>query len=197
MFVKLSISLHVAVVCFILLLLLLLGFLGPQVRYVEVPRLGVEYEPLLPAYTTAKATQDLSLIYGLHHSSRQQRILNPQSEARDRTCIFMDTSWVRFQLSHNENSHIFTVVWKYVHCMKISKFKYLFYYSWTSGFLYIGNSATMIILEHVFWYTHFYQLYISDGYISWSKDTASLNMIYSALVGNCQTIFQTIPNSNI
>lgn len=41
MFVKLSISLHVAVVCFILLLLLLLGFLGPQVRYVEVPRLRV------------------------------------------------------------------------------------------------------------------------------------------------------------
>ena len=36
----------------------------------------------------------------LHHSSQQRRILNPLIEARDRTCILMDS----FPLSHNRNS---------------------------------------------------------------------------------------------
>ena len=31
----------------------------------------------------------------LHHSSQQRRI-NPLSKARDRTCILMDTSQIRF-----------------------------------------------------------------------------------------------------
>ena len=35
-------------------------------------------------------------ICNLHDSSQQCRILNPPSEARDRTCILMDTSWVHF-----------------------------------------------------------------------------------------------------
>ena len=47
-------------------------FLGPQPRHMEVLRLGVELELLLPAYTTATATQDLSLMCNLHHSSRQR-----------------------------------------------------------------------------------------------------------------------------
>ena len=58
-------------------------------------RLKVESELQVPAYTTATATQDPSCIFDLHHSSRQHRILNPLSEARDRTPILMDTSWVR------------------------------------------------------------------------------------------------------
>ena len=33
---------------------------------------------------------------GLHHGSRQRQILNPLSEARDRTCNLMDTSRIRF-----------------------------------------------------------------------------------------------------
>ena len=32
----------------------------------------------------------------LHHSSQKRHILNPLSEARDQTCIFMDTSWIHF-----------------------------------------------------------------------------------------------------
>ena len=61
----------------------------------EVPRLaGVELKLQLPAYTTATATQDPSHICDLRHSSRQHRILNPLSEARDGTCFLMDTSWV-------------------------------------------------------------------------------------------------------
>ena len=45
------------------------GFLGPHLQYIEVPRLGVESEPQLPAYTTATAVLDLSCICDLHCSS--------------------------------------------------------------------------------------------------------------------------------
>ena len=51
--------------------------------HTEVPRLGVKSELQLLAYATATATPDLSRVCNLHHSSRQYRILNPLSEARD------------------------------------------------------------------------------------------------------------------
>ena len=51
----------------------------------EVPRLGVESELQLLAYTTATATWDPSRICDPHHSSQQRWILNPLSEARDGT----------------------------------------------------------------------------------------------------------------
>ena len=47
----------------------------------EVPTLGVELELEPPAYITVTAMQDLSLICALHHSSQQNRILNPLSKA--------------------------------------------------------------------------------------------------------------------
>ena len=59
-------------------------------------RLRVELKLQLLAYTTATATQDLSCICDLHHSSWQSQILNPQSKARDRTCVFMDASQILF-----------------------------------------------------------------------------------------------------
>ena len=49
----------------------------------EVPRLGVEPQLKLPAYTTAMASWDLSLVCHLHHSSWQSRILKALSKARD------------------------------------------------------------------------------------------------------------------
>ena len=60
-----------------------------------VPRLGVKLELLLLAYTTATAMPDPSHICDLHHSAQQCWILNPLSEARDGTCLPVDTSWVR------------------------------------------------------------------------------------------------------
>ena len=57
-------------------------------------RLGVELELQLPAYTTATAMLDLSCVCDWHHSSWQGQILNPLSEARDQTCILMDTGQV-------------------------------------------------------------------------------------------------------
>ena len=51
----------------------------------EVPSLGVESELQLLAYATATATQDLSHICDLYHSSQQCQILNLLSDARDQT----------------------------------------------------------------------------------------------------------------
>ena len=58
-------------------------FLGPHPQHMEVPRLEVQLELQLPAYTTATATPDLSRVFDLHHSSWQHWILNPLSGARD------------------------------------------------------------------------------------------------------------------
>ena len=45
---------------------------------------------------TATATQDLSCVCNLHHSSRRCLILNPLSEAGDQTCNLMVISQIRF-----------------------------------------------------------------------------------------------------
>ena len=60
----------------------------------EVPRLGVELELLLPAYARATATQDPSGVCDLHHGSQQHRIHNLLSKARDRICVLMDASQI-------------------------------------------------------------------------------------------------------
>ena len=49
--------------------LFLIAFLGPHLRHMKVPWLGVESELQLLAYATATASQDLSCISDLHHSS--------------------------------------------------------------------------------------------------------------------------------
>ena len=68
------------------------SFLGLHVRHMEVPKLGVQSELQLLAYTTVTATQEPSHVCDRHPSSRQCRILNPLSEAKDQTCVFKDTS---------------------------------------------------------------------------------------------------------
>ena len=62
----------------------------------DVPRLGVQSELQLLAYTTATATQDLSYICNQHHSTQQHQIFNPLSKVRDPTHILIDPSWVRY-----------------------------------------------------------------------------------------------------
>jgi len=79
-----------------------LVFLGPHPWHMVVPRLGVQSELQLPAYATATATRGPSCICDLHHNSRQHRILRPLSEARDRTCVLMDTRQIRFRCATTE-----------------------------------------------------------------------------------------------
>ena len=63
----------------------------------EVPRLGVISELELLAYATTLATPNPSHICDLHHSSQQCQILNPLSEARDRTLILMGPSQIGYR----------------------------------------------------------------------------------------------------
>jgi len=57
-------------------------FSGSLPWHVEVPRLRVESELQLLAYTTATAMPDPSRVCNLHHSSRQHRILNPLEQGQ-------------------------------------------------------------------------------------------------------------------
>ena len=60
-------------------------FLGLHPHHMKFPRLGVETDLQLLAYTTATTTRDPSHVYDLHHSSGHHRILNPLSRARNQT----------------------------------------------------------------------------------------------------------------
>ena len=59
-----------------------------------IPRLGVEVELQLPAYTTATAMRDVSHVCDPHHSSLQCQILNPLDEVKDQIHNVMDPSQV-------------------------------------------------------------------------------------------------------
>ena len=59
----------------------------------EAPGLGFKSELQLLAYIITTATPDPGPVCDLHHSSLKCQILNPLSEARDRTHVLMDTSW--------------------------------------------------------------------------------------------------------
>ena len=65
-------------------------------QHKEVPWLGAESELQQPAYATATAMQDPSHSCDLPHTSWQCQILDPLSEARDRTHILMVTRWVYY-----------------------------------------------------------------------------------------------------
>ena len=65
-------------------------------QHIEVLKLGVELDLQLPAYAIATATEELSYVCDLHHSSQQCHILNPLSETRGQTHILMDTSEVHY-----------------------------------------------------------------------------------------------------
>ena len=69
----------------------LVFFLGRHLGHMEVPRLGVESELELLAYTTDIAMWDPS---HLHQSSQQLQIFNTVSGAGDQTLVLMDSSRV-------------------------------------------------------------------------------------------------------
>ena len=83
-------------------------FLGLLLQHIEVPTLGVKLELQLPNCTTATVTQDLSHVCDLYHSLWQCWTLNPQSEARDGTCILMDSSWVLYDWSRTGTPRVCT-----------------------------------------------------------------------------------------
>ena len=93
-------------VCLSFLCLFCFVFLGLHLQHMHVPKLGVESELKLPAYTTATALWDPGCVCSLCHSSRQCQILKPLSEARDGTHILVDTRGVPNPLNRNGNSCI-------------------------------------------------------------------------------------------
>ena len=70
----------------------------------EVPRLEVESELQLLAYTTATATWDPGCICYLHHTSQQCQIPDPVSEGQGLNPHPHGSSSDSFLLSHNRNS---------------------------------------------------------------------------------------------
>ena len=81
---------------FILLKQVFFFFLGLYLRQMKVPRLRVESELQPSAYATAIATQHLSHVCDIHHSSWQCQISDSLGAARDRTIILMDASQISF-----------------------------------------------------------------------------------------------------
>ena len=75
----------------------LFNFFGFRATPMAYGSSQVKLELQLPPYNTATAVRDLSCICDLHHSSRQRWILSALSEARDRTCVLMDTSRVHYR----------------------------------------------------------------------------------------------------
>ena len=121
--------------CFVFVFLLFcLVFLGTHPWHMEIPRLGVESELHLPFYAKAPAMPDPSHICNLQHSSQQYQIINPLSEARDRTHILMNTSWALNPMSHSGNSstvafNIFSWCLTFVSLINVSSHYYLVWYS--------------------------------------------------------------------
>ena len=93
----------------------------------EVPRLGMESELQLLPYTTSTAMWDPVCI--CDHSSRQCWMLDPLSEARDWTCILMDTSRICFHCTTMGAPHnfvyYFLVLFPYCHHGKLPQTSWL------------------------------------------------------------------------
>ena len=73
------------------ILVIFFFFLQPHLWYMEVSKLGVEWELQLSAYATAIAMCNLNCICDLCCGLQKCQILNTLREDRDPTCIFMDT----------------------------------------------------------------------------------------------------------
>ena len=86
---------------FFLFLSFFFCFLGPHPWHIEVPRLRVQSELQLLAYTTATAMRDPSHIHNLHHSSRHCWIPERGQGSNPHPHGYLSDS---FPLRHNGNS---------------------------------------------------------------------------------------------
>ena len=105
-------------------------FLWPHLWHTKVPRLGVESELQLPAYAAATATPDLSCVCDLHHSSQQRQILNPLRDARDQTCVLMNTNQILFCWAMMGNPVPFSIMRVYNNffgCSLLVRYLYFLY----------------------------------------------------------------------
>ena len=116
----------------------------PHPQHMEAPRPGVESKLQLPTYTIATATQDPSCICNLHHSSWQRPIPNPPSEARDRTCIPMDTSWVCYCRATTATSSF--SIWRISLFLVLPTYFHIYMYSFTYIYFNIAFQSTPLFL---------------------------------------------------
>ena len=89
------------IIWFFLSVCLFFAFLGPNLRHMEVPRLGDELELQMPVYTTATETLDPSRICNLHHSSWQHWILEPTEGSQGLNSCPHGYQSGLFPLNHN------------------------------------------------------------------------------------------------
>ena len=95
---------------------IILFLLKPAIMAYGISQARGRTELQLPTYARATAMRDPSCICNLHHSLWQCKMLNPLNEARNRTHIFMDTSWIFNPLSH---------IWELPHLLFRSVFFYI------------------------------------------------------------------------
>ena len=84
--------------------------LTPHLRHMEVPRLGVESELQLWAYTTATAVLDPSYICDLPCTLQHHLILKPLVRPRIKLASSQTLYWVLNPLSHNRSSSCFPLI---------------------------------------------------------------------------------------
>ena len=133
---------YVSFLFFFVCLFFVLVSSGPYPWHMVVPRLGVELELQLPAYSIA--TPDRSRVCDLHHSSRQCWILKPPSEASDQTHVLMDTCWVHLPLSRNRNSCIVIFLVSFsLHVTSSWSPPFSFYFSSSSSSFFFGLAPVM------------------------------------------------------
>ena len=124
----------------------------------EVPRLGVEVELQLLAYTTVTVTPDPSLVCNLYHSSQQRWILNPLREARDWTQNPMVPRWIHFHCTTTgtPNFHILSekVYYHFLLALLLvpSEFKHFLYSNYIFIYTYFGGSVNYLFMAFVYFY---------------------------------------------
>ena len=78
---------------------------------------------------------------------QQHQIFNPLSEARDQTCILMDTSWVPNPLSHNGNSDE-SILKGLFNVAKVLNRVYLYEYNLIKFLLFHKKESTANLICH-------------------------------------------------